>query len=1033
MTVARCVWLLLPLAIALLSATARQDPAPSADPRAVHFETKVRPLLVSKCEECHAETAEGNLRVDSREALLKGGDEGPAIVVGNPDASLLCKAVRHQGDLKMPKKRTRLSADEVEALAQWIRDGAVWPAATPTAASVVERRIAENRDFWSFRPLELPTVPAVLDTTWAHTDLDRFVLARLEAAGLRPVAAADRRTWLRRVTFDLTGLPPTAAETKTFLDDAAPTAELTVIDRLLASPAYGEHWARWWLDVARYAEDDCRSLDPQGRGFNPYPNAYLYRDWVIQAFADDLPFDQFLTAQLAADQLDEPDRTRHLPALGFLGLGPWYYDNGSVEVTRADERHDRVDAVSRGMLGLTVACARCHDHKFDPISAADYYSLAGVFLNTRYHEYPQVPKAVVDDWKVRDKRIDNKSKLLGEFLRVEGQQTAESLALQSARYMEAAWQVLGPQRRDKSLVATDEKLDYELFDRWLVFLQKPPKHYPHLRGWQEMIAKQGTKKEAAKLAAEFQTQLLDVMFAMKELKEENDIIRAKALPGTKKKERAKLPSDFVTNDDFCPGCGLELKTLPKELTSLWGDVFSRELDGEFESEVGEARMKPGLLVFEGHALVRQLGADRRRYLEDLKKDIGAAKKELGPKFPFVHGVEDLPESAPIKVHLRGSPFRLGDEVPRQFPAVLQTLPVQPFQKGSGRRELAARIVVHPLTARVFVNRVWKQHFGTGLVETASDFGLNGERPSHPELLEHLATWFQAHGSLKELHREILRSAVYGLGAFDDPAAHQKDAGNRLYWRANERRLSAEQLRDAMLALAGTLETKPGGPSAKLTLQNRRRTIYGQISRYSLDPYLSLFDFPTPSSTSERRFTTNVAPQRLFLMNSDFVQEEAERIAARVASAGGDAARIAQAYDLLFQREPTAAEVAAGLDYLQKEPMRQYEEQKAAEAKAATAAASSEVPLPPPPPNLQATTPAAVTAVQALDPMGAKKSASGGEDDDDEDGGEKKSDDKQGSGPPTGEPPDPLKQPLPFTIWGRYVKVLLCSNEFLFLR
>ena len=1027
MNVSRPIWLAMPLVIAAMQVAVQQDPAPATDPRLLHFEAKVRPLLVNRCEECHAETAEGNLRVDSLAALLKGGDAGPAIVVGNPDASVLLQAVRHTGDIKMPKKRTRLTAEEVDAMAQWIRDGAVWPAPTPGATNVVEQRIAENRAFWSFRPLELPAVPTIADDAWPRTDIDRFVLARLETEGLRPVAKADRRTWLRRVTYDLTGLPPTPAETKAFLADASPDAETTVVDRLLATPTYSEHWARWWLDVARYAEDDCRSLDPEGRGFNPYPNAYLYRDWVIQAFADDLPFDQFLSAQLAADQLEEPARTRHLPALGFLGLGPWYYDNGSVEVTRADERHDRVDAVSRGMLGLTAACARCHDHKFDPISTADYYSLAGVFLNTRYHEYPQVPKAVAEDWQTRHKRIEQKSKLLAESRRIEVQQTAESLALQTTLYMTAAWQVLGPPRRDKSLVATQGKLDYELFDRWLAFLQKPPKHYGYLRAWQDLIERQGTKEEAQKIAADFQTQLLDIMFAMKEIKEENEIIRAKALPGTKKKERAKLPSDFVTNDDFCPGCGLELKSLPKEQANLWSDVFARDLEGEFESENSpEARQRPGLFVFEGHALARQLSAERRRYLDDLKKDIAAAKKELGPKFPFVHGVEDLPELTPIKVHLRGSPFRLGDEVPRRFPAVLQSLPLQPFQKGSGRRELAERIVSHPLTARVFVNRVWKQHFGTGIVETPSDFGLKGERPSHPELLEHLATLFQAHGSLKELHRQILRSAVYGLGAFDNELAQQKDPNNRLYWRANERRLSAEQLRDSMLAVAGTLDTKPGGPSAKLTLQNRRRTIYGQISRYSLDPYLALFDFPSPSSTSERRFVTNVAPQRLFLMNSDFVQEQAERTAERVAKASGDATRIAEAYNLLFQRDPTAAEVTAGLAYLQQEPMRQVDERKAIAAKAAQDAPPP-APLPPPPPGFK---PANHSTEAIVQPLAAPtkegdKDAGRASMDGDEDAGDEKE--------PDSEVPDPARQPLPITVWGRYVKVLLCSNEFLFLR
>jgi hypothetical protein len=1002
---------------------AGQDPVAATDPRAVHFETKVRPLLIRRCEECHAETADGNLRVDSREALLKGGDSGPAIVVGDPEASLLIQAVRQTHKLKMPKKRSKLGTEEVAALEQWIKDGAVWPAAKPVDAGELARRIAEQKNFWSFRPLEVQAVPAVASGQWPRTDIDRFVLARLEQAGLQPSAPAERRTWIRRATFDLIGLPPTAEEVAAFVADAAPDAVDKVLDRLLTSTQYGEHWARWWLDIARYGEDDCRSLDPMGRGFNPYPYAYLYRDWVISALADDMPYAQFVTAQLAADLLPEPERVPKLPALGFLGLGPWYYDNGSVEVTRADERNDRVDAVSRGFLGLTVACARCHDHKYDPIAAADYYALAGVFLNTRYREYPQAPKAVVDDWQAKEKRLENKQKLLGEFLKAESKQTSQTLALQAARYMTAAWQVLGPNKLDKAMVASDEKLDYELFDRWLAFLQKPPKHYPYLRSWQVMIAAQGSKQDAQKLADEFQATLLDVMFAMKEVEEENDIIRAKALPGTKKKERAKLPSDFVTNDDFCPGCGLELKNLDKEPGNLWTDVFLRDLDAESDAAAGdpETRFKPALLAFRGYGLERQLGADRRAYIDALKKDIGALKKALGPKYPYVHGCEDVAAPVPIKIHLRGSPFKLGDEVPRRFLAVLQPGEPQPFLRGSGRLELAQTIAASPLTARVLVNRVWKQHFGTGLVDTASNFGVMGERPSHPELLEHLAKWFVDHGgSLKELHREIMRSAVYLQGASDNPVAVQKDEADRLYWRASERRLSAEQLRDALLAVGGSLDDKHFGPSSKLTLANKRRTVYGRISRYSLDPFLALFDFPSPNMTSERRFTTNVAPQRLFLMNSDFIQQQAELTAARLAATEDDRGRIDKLYQLLFQREPTVGEVAAGLAFLQQEPLRQYEEHKA--AKAADKPAEAKVESKPG---------SVVVAAAKPSEDGADKD----KDKDDDGGDDDKADESPGmmAGLQGQADADKTKKPLPVTVFGRYVKVLLSSNEFLFLR
>ena len=291
----------------------------------------------------------------------------------------------------------------------------------PTTASEPAYVITpEQRAFWSFQPIRRRRCRPSRMQTWPKTDIDRFVLARLEQEGLKPVRAADKRTLIRRATLDLIGLPPTPDEIEAFEKDDAPDAFAKVVDRLLASPRYGEAWGRIWLDVARYGEDDYRSLDPKGRGLNPYPNAYLYRDWVIKAFNDDMPYDQFVRAQLAGDLLgDEATRARTLPALGFLGLGPWYYDNGAVEVTRADERHDRVDVVSRGFLGLTVGCARCHDHKYDAIPTKDYYSLAGVFLNTSYREYPLAPKSVVEEYTQQDKQIEKKEKLLEEFTRIE--------------------------------------------------------------------------------------------------------------------------------------------------------------------------------------------------------------------------------------------------------------------------------------------------------------------------------------------------------------------------------------------------------------------------------------------------------------------------------------------------------------------------------------------------------------------------------------------------------------------------------------
>jgi hypothetical protein len=725
----------LPLTVQLTVA-AMQTPQPSAASSPEFFESKVRPVLASNCYDCHSDEQFGGLRLDSREALLKGGKSGPAIVPGDPEKSLLILAVRQTSEkLKMPKGG-RLRPEEVEVLVEWVKAGAPWPASTTaakTAPAPATRYVItpEQRAFWSFQPIRKTPVPAVAHGEWPKTDIDRFVLARLEKDGLAPVKAADKLTLIRRATLDLTGLPPTNEAIDAFLADSSSDAFAKVVDRLLASPRYGEAWGRMWLDVARFGEDDYRSLDPMGRGYNPYPNAYLYRDWVIKAFNDDMPYDQFVRSQLAGDLLGEDGRARTLPALGFLGLGPWYYDNGAVEITRADERHDRVDVVSRGFLGLTVGCARCHDHKYDPIPTADYYSLAGVFLNTSYKEYPLAPKSVVDEYKAHDKAIEKKEELLDDFMQTESKQLGQTLALQSSKYMVAAWRVTGEPKEEVAKVVDKERLDYELFDRWLKFLAKPPRFYQYLTKWQEMIKSGGDAAEAKKLADEFQTLVLEVMFERKEVNDENDVIKAKALSGTKKKERAKLPSDFVTNDDFCPGCGLELKSMPIERQNLYTDVFQRDLQEGFDPAQAYDMIKPGLLAFRGWGLERQLSAERRAYIKGLRDDIEKLRKEQPPKYAFVHGVGDVEKPANLKVSLRGSPYNLGAEVPRHFLSVLNEGEPAAFAAGSGRLELADAILKQPISTRVIVNRIWKGHFGTGLVDTPSNFGVTGERPTNP--------------------------------------------------------------------------------------------------------------------------------------------------------------------------------------------------------------------------------------------------------------------------------------------------------------
>ena len=845
------------------------------------FETRVRPVLAENCYSCHSDTARGDLRLNSREAVLLGGYSGPVIVRGDPDASLLIQAVRHSSDdLQMPMLADR----DIDALVEWVRMDAPWPgssalpAATASVNDTAATAITEaERAFWSFQPLGKPAAPHVSDASWPQTDIDRFILARLEGQGLEPVGPASRQALVRRATFDLTGLPPTPDAIDAFVNDESPDAFGTLVDRLLASTQHGEHWGRHWLDVVRYGEDDTRGLALGGDGREEYPSAYVYRDWVIKAFNEDLPFDRFIRAQLAGDLLEEPERAKALGGLGFLGGGPWYYDIAEPTVARADERHDRVDVTTRGFLGLTVGCARCHDHKYDPIVSKDYYALAGIFANTDYPEYPQAPEDQVSTYKKAKEYIEGLDKGLKAYLATESEQLSRVLSMQSARYMVAAWKVSGEPEQPITKVVTDDMLDLEALQRWLTFLAKEPKHYPYLAGWQAMIAAGGTAEKAQTLADAFQRRLLELVAERTKLEEKNRKIIAKGMPLDEVKWTA-MPNEFKS---FFAQYQLELETIDRERINLFTDVFRFDLDGP----VAPPNRTPGLLSFKGWSLERQLSRVSAAHVTAVRAEIEKRKSELPTQYPFVMGVADKPdeELADLGLHIRGNPHTLGDPVPRRFLSVLSDTEPAPFASGSGRLGLADAIVAHPITARVIVNRVWRWHFGTGLVDTPSNFGLMGEAPSHPELLEYLATWFVDHGrSLKSLHREIMRSAVYQLGTNRQEASYAVDAPNRLYWRANRRRLDAEALRDALLSVAGGLDSKVGGPSLALDAEkNDRRTVYGTVSRFRLAEYLQVFDFPNPRITAEKRFTTNMPVQSLFLMNSDFLYRQAQRLVRRL--------------------------------------------------------------------------------------------------------------------------------------------------------
>ncbi|MSQ97416.1 MAG: DUF1549 domain-containing protein [Gemmataceae bacterium] len=688
------------------------------------FEAKVRPILSARCYTCHSQSAKklkGGLKLDSRDTILKGGDNGPALVPGKPADSLLVKAIKYDG-LEMPPSG-KLPADEVAVLVKWVEMGAPWPepAVKPAVSPEVGILTPERLRHWAWQPLKAIEPPAMTDADRKRSPIDRFVRAGLSAKGMKPNPPADRRTLIRRAFLDLHGLPPSPEEVEAFVKNDSHDAYPKLIDKLLASPHYGERWGRHWLDIARYSDGHGGFLDSA-----PLPLAWVYRDWVVKAMNDDMPYDKFVKYQIAGDLMGAGWEAAS--ATGFLAIGPTYRDDGgdpeSIAKCRAETLDDRVDTVTRGFLGLTVSCARCHDHKFDPIPQADYYSIAGVFNNTKNVDRPASSPDLVKRHQEHKKALD-----------------ATNAALR---------------------VATKAKDD-------------------------------GRRKE-----------------------------------------------------------------LEAELARL------------------KANAPPPLSNF--HAVA----------------DTGAADMNLA---------------------LRGDLRKPGPVVPRRFLFALAGPDRTPWTKGSGRLQLAEAIAssTNPLTSRVIVNRVWQHHFGTALVPTSDNFGLLGERPSHPELLDWLAARFMADGwSLKKLHRVIMLSDTYQMSSRFDADNFQRDGDNRYLWRVSPRRLEVEAWRDSLLAVTGELDRTVGGQPVKDILTSPRRTLYSAISRNGdklpSDEFMRLFDFPSARGVASKRSVTTVPQQSLFLLNSPFMVARGKAFALRLTrEANTTDERIDRAYALLYGRQPTSEE------------------------------------------------------------------------------------------------------------------------------
>ncbi len=854
------------IAVSVLAQTPEQQAAGNE-----LFEKKIRPVLATRCYVCHSASApkvQGGLWLDTRDGLRKGGNSGTPIVPGDPEASLMIKALRHTDEaLKMPPGKP-LKPEIVADFEQWVRIGAPDPR-TEKVAATREVVTAKSREFWSFQKPVMPKIPEVSGTP--QTPVDNFILAKLQQAKLTPSPAADKLVLLRRATFDLIGLPPSSEEITNFLNDKSPKAFEKVVDRLLASPHYGEQWGRHWMDVSRYA-------DTRDRG-SRFAFSYTYRDWVIRAINEDMPYNDFVRKQVAADKLDLKDR-RDLAALGFITLGR------SVPKGEHDMIDDRIDAVTRGLLGLTVTCARCHDHKFDPIPTRDYYSLYGIVANSEEPiEYPLLGKEDENSPLVQQYR-DGMQKRLKAIDDFKTKRHAELVAEYRTpswieRYMVAAQQ--GSKMSNTELEKLSRERDFNLFvlRRWRDYLNRMREERDGVFAPWFALATQQTPTGPAN----------------------PEIVKAFAdKPAKSLEDAAKIYGEVLAKFD---GAAPLKDAAPEAIRlALRGENTPTNIP---QSDFMKIRGPGG-----DDNIIRGLNDAVRTWQSE------CAYRGLPPR---AMALEDAAHPVTAHVFLRGNPNNLGVEASAQFLTVLSKEPM-PFRNGSGRLDLANAIASddNPLTARVIVNRAWAWHFGRGLVATPSDFGKRGDPPSHPELLDYLSKRFMDEGwSMKKLHRWIMLSSTYQQSSKDRPEVREIDPENKLVWRMNRQRLPYESLRDSTLFVAGQLDSTMGGLPFSLTAfpAQPKRTVYGYIERGRLPGELNTFDFANPEAHSPQRYLTSVPQQALYLMNSPFIAEQAKHLISRseIRFAHDDRARVQTLYRTIYGREAGAAEVDDALAYM----------------------------------------------------------------------------------------------------------------------
>jgi hypothetical protein len=1043
-------------ALLLSMATARAaDPKPTPE-QVEYFEKKIRPILVSKCFECHStgKKRSGGLLLDSRASLLKGGDTGPAIVPGDPEKSLLVKAIGYQDLPKMPK-RTKLPDEQIAELTAWVKMGAPWPdSGTETAIGPKPFNLEERKKHWSFQPLARVTTPQVKNKEWPRNDLDRFILAALEAKWLQPAAAADKRTWLRRVTYDLIGLPPTPDEIDAFLKDDSPEAYEKVVDRLLASPHYGERWGRHWLDLVRFAETSGHEFD-----FD-IPHAYEYRDYVIRAFNADVPYDQFVREHLAGDLLPKP---RRHPKEGFnesvLGTGFWFLGESKhspVDIRQdgADRRDNMIDVFSKTFLGLTVACARCHDHKFDAIKTKDYYSLVSYLQSSRMDlTFIDAPEKIdIPARKMRELRneanklaVEQSAKVLTERLdklsAALTDRTADNYAgfrkaldavdMKQTNHPFVVWRVLtdgdgfdkpdvfAARRKalldkmkprpdsDQSVPFADVKHDgyKDWFTTGAAFgdapssssdaVLQPDRPVPVKSLIGRGIAHSGLVSNKLQGSLRSRTFKIEKKFiyyrvagrgAKVNLIIDNfqnirdpiyggltfDIGHGDALVWHKQDvsmwvglkayvevldngdgfaaldhivfSDGSAPPDaanaFLLNllqDPAVKDADSMARTYQKALADLVAEWRDGKLEAAKDSEARIAVLN-ALLSSEVLAALPSAPAEKavidRDKLADLVKQIHDIEAKLpAPRRALAMADGDGDNDY---VYLRGNHKFPGEEAPRRFLEALAGAKQLPPAKGSGRLELADRLLdeSNPLPARVMVNRLWEHHFGEGIVRSPDNFGLLGQAPTHPELLDWLAREFRRDWSIKRIHRMMVLSSTYRMATRSDAKSDEADPNNLLLHRMPIRRLEAEAVRDAMLAVSGRLDPRMFGPGPLPYLTefmvgrgrpatsgpldgDGRRSVYLNVRRNFLNPIFLAFDYPVPFTTIGKRTVSNVPAQALTLLNNPFVIEEARRWSKRVLAEPSRTTpeRITSMYVTAFGRPPTDAEVKDAQDFL----------------------------------------------------------------------------------------------------------------------